>query len=199
VVLFPGVFLPLHIFEPRYRDLVADVLADDKRLGMVLLQPGWEADYDGRPSIFPVGCSGAIVHSERLDDGRYNIVLRGLERVRIVSEDHGRAYRRAVIEVLPDVPLNESQRHELSEHRSKLDAFVARLMLQAGTPPGPSVVHASSMPDAELVHALAQGAHLDALEKQALLQADTLSERARLLVDLLEMPRWPETGTGQVH
>ena len=88
VVLFPNVFLPLHIFEPRYREMVADALAGDRLIGMVLLRPGWEHDYEGRPPVYPIGCSGVITHVERLPDGRYNIVLRGLERFRIVEEDH---------------------------------------------------------------------------------------------------------------
>ena len=87
VVLFPNVFLPLHIFEPRYRAMVADALAGDRIIGMVLLQPGFEADYEGRPPVYPVGCAGVITHSEPLPDGRFNIVLRGLEKFRITGED----------------------------------------------------------------------------------------------------------------
>ena len=75
VVLFPTVSLPLHIFEPRYRDMVADALDGDRIIGMALLRPGWEANYEGRPPIYPVGCAGLITHSERLPDGRYNIVF----------------------------------------------------------------------------------------------------------------------------
>ena len=90
-VLFPNVFLPLHVFEPRYREMVADALNSDRLIGMALLRPGWEADYDGRPAVYPVGCSGVITHVERLADGRYNIVLRGLDRFRIVDEDRTQA------------------------------------------------------------------------------------------------------------
>ena len=79
VVLFPGVLLPLHIFEPRYRAMTADVLASDRRIGIVLLRAGWKDDYEGRPPIHEVGTAGVIEHSARLDDGRYNIVLRGVE------------------------------------------------------------------------------------------------------------------------
>ena len=78
-VLFPNVFLPLHIFEPRYRQMVAESLSGDRIIGMVMLKPGYEADYEGRPPIYTTGCSGLITHVERLDDGRYNLVLRGLE------------------------------------------------------------------------------------------------------------------------
>jgi Lon protease-like protein len=92
VVLFPNVFLPLHIFEPRYREMVADALAGDRIIGMVLLQPGWEASYDGRPPVYPIGCAGVVTNAERLPDGRYNIVLQDSEKFRILSED-GHAYR----------------------------------------------------------------------------------------------------------
>ena len=88
VVLFPNVFLPLHIFESRYREMVKDALASDRIIGMVLLQPGYEANYEGRPPVYPVGCAGVITHSEPLPDGRFNIVLHGSNRFRVMlSED----------------------------------------------------------------------------------------------------------------
>lgn len=99
-VLFPNVFLPLHVFEPRYRAMVTDALAGDRLIGMVLLREGWQQDYEGRPPVYPVGCSGVITHVERLSDGRFNLVLRGVDRFRIRSEDHGKAYRRAEVETL---------------------------------------------------------------------------------------------------
>src|SRR5262245_64020543 len=103
VVLFPNVFLPLHIFEPRYKEMVSDAIAGDRMIGMVLLRPGWEHDYEGRPPIYPIGSSGVITHVERLADGRYNIVLRGLERFRVASEDHAKSYRRGRVGALPEV------------------------------------------------------------------------------------------------
>src|SRR3954462_8009494 len=100
VVLFPSVCLPLHVFEPRYREMIADALDGDRLIGMVLLRPGWEPQYEERPPVFRIGCSGVITHVERLGDGRYNIVLRGLERFRIIEENHDRSYRRAIFEPL---------------------------------------------------------------------------------------------------
>src|SRR3954466_8391179 len=88
VVLFPNVYLPLHIFEPRYREMVSDALDGDRLIGMVLLRPGWQQEYEGRPPVYPIGCSGVITHVEKQQDGRYNLVLRGLERFRIIEEDH---------------------------------------------------------------------------------------------------------------
>src|ERR1700730_12850904 len=80
VVLFPHVTLPLHIFEPRYRAMTADALAGDRLITMMLLRPGWEEQYEGRPPLYPVGCVGKIVTDQKLDDGRYNLLLRGVSR-----------------------------------------------------------------------------------------------------------------------
>ena len=86
VVFLPHTLLPLHIFEPRYREMLADCLAGDRRLAVVLLRPGWEAEYYGRPAVYSVAGAGEIVASERLPDGRSNILLKGLGRIRIDSE-----------------------------------------------------------------------------------------------------------------
>ena len=72
VVLFPDMSRPLHIFEQRYRDMVTDAVQGDGLIGMVLLRPGYEADYEGNPPIFEVGCAGEIVQAEELDDGRWS-------------------------------------------------------------------------------------------------------------------------------
>ena len=98
VVLFPDVCLPLHIFEPRYREMTSDALDGDRIIGMVLLRPGWEGNYDGRPPVYDVGCAGLITHAEKLDDGRYNLVLRGMEKFRVLREDADRSYRRAEVQ-----------------------------------------------------------------------------------------------------
>lgn len=183
VVLFPNVFLPLHIFEPRYRDMVADAIASDRLIGMVLLQPKWEGSYQGRPPVYPIGCSGVITHVDRLDDGRYNIVLRGLERFRILSEDHARRYRRAQVEPVLDAPQRPEDRDALRTLRSKLDALLAPAVATSGADPRTT----AALADADLVNALAQYLDLDPLEKQALLELDSLRARAESLVELLEM------------
>jgi Lon protease-like protein len=86
VVFFPHTLLPLHIFEPRYRQMLADCLAGGRRLAVVLLRPGWEAEYYGRPAVYAVAGAGEIVASERLPDGRSNILLKGLGRIMIEGE-----------------------------------------------------------------------------------------------------------------
>jgi Lon protease-like protein len=103
VVLFPHVVQPLHIFEPRYRQMTADALAGDRLIAMVLLRPGWEADYEARPALHSVACLGHIGAEQQLPDGRYNLLLRGLSRARIVAEvPTAKLYRSARVELLGD-------------------------------------------------------------------------------------------------
>src|SRR5438132_10785233 len=103
VVLFPHMVLPLHIFEPRYRQMMSDALAGDQLIAMTLLQSGWESDYEGRPALHPVGCIGRILDHQRQPDGRFNLHLRGLSRIRIVEEiDSARLYRSARVELLQE-------------------------------------------------------------------------------------------------
>src|SRR5438874_9440994 len=99
VVLFPHVVQPLHIFEPRYREMTADALADDNLIAMALLQPDWESQQQGQPAIHPVVCLGRIIAHQTLDDGRYLMLLRGLSRARVVEEvETKNAYRMARLE-----------------------------------------------------------------------------------------------------
>jgi Lon protease-like protein len=120
LVLFPFVLQGLHVFEPRYRQLTKDALADDRLLAPVLLKPGWESDYEGRPAVHPVACLGRILTEQRLEDGRYNLQLRGLCRVRILEElITPTLYRSARVELLPDInvlaaPTKEELRRDLA-------------------------------------------------------------------------------------
>ena len=181
VVLFPNVFLPLHIFEPRYRQMVNDALSGDRIIGMALLRPGWEADYDGRPAVYPLGCAGVITHAERLADGRFNIVLRGMEKFRITGEETSKPYRVAYVEPVLE-PSAESVRTEMRSERRRLEAL---LVPQPEGQPDPKVP--SSMADEDLVNALAQYLEFEPVEKQALLERDGVLQRCRSLIELLEM------------
>jgi uncharacterized protein len=195
VVLFPNVFLPLHIFEPRYRAMVADALASDRMIGMVLLKPGWEAEYEGRPPVYPIGCSGVITHVDRQPDGRYNLVLRGVERFRIIEEEPAGSYRRASIDPLVERALTADDRTVLRQQRSRLEVLLAPAIEREfgahAVGREPKGTHdpmiPSGMPDEDLVNALAQYLDLEALEKQALLECPCLRSRAESLVELLEM------------
>ena len=197
-VLFPNVFLPLHIFEERYRAMIADALAGDRIIGMALLQPGYQADYEKRPPVYPVGCAGVITHAERLADGRYDIVLRGIERFRITGEDAGRPYRIAHVEPLPD-PLGPEDRALLTRERRRLEAVLVAAIERTGSEPK----FPPAISDADLVNALAQYLDLQPIERQALLERDGTLARCRALIELLEMrmlaPRWAGGDGGSVH
>jgi Lon protease-like protein len=182
VVLFPNVFLPLHIFEPRYREMVTDALAGDRIVGMVLLRPGFEADYEGRPPVYAVGCAGVITHNERLADGRFNIVLRGIEKFRIRGEDESRPYRLAHVEPIREAA-DEQQRQELRRQRQRLEALLAAAVERSGSEPR----FPPAVPDEDLVNALAQYLELDPIERQALLEREGALSRCRALIELLEM------------
>jgi Lon protease-like protein len=182
VVLFPNVSLPLHIFEPRYREMTADALDGDRIIGMVLLRPGWEGTYEGRPPVYQVGCAGLITHAERLSDGRYNIVLRGLEKFRVTTESDHRQYRVAAVESIME-STSEADRDVMRAERRRLEALLVPQPAGRGVDPKMP----PSMTDEELVNALAQYLELEVVEKQALLERDGLLARCRSLIELLEM------------
>jgi len=178
VMLFPNVSRPLHIFEPRYRAMVADALKGDRIIGMVTLRPGHEADYEGRPPVHPIGCAGVITDVEELPDGRFNIVLRGLVKFRVTGEDQSRPYRLARVEAMPEVPDN-AEKEALHKQRQRLEVLV--------TEPGSDPRVPPEIPDEEVVNALAQYVPLDPLERQELLEQEGVLSRSHALIDLLEM------------
>src|SRR5262245_46757000 len=103
--------------------MVSDALAGDRIIGMVLLRPGYESSYEGRPPIYQIGCAGVITHTERLADGRFNIVLRGLEKFRVLDEDHSLAYRLARVDGTPE-DVAPGERETLRKQRTRLEALL---------------------------------------------------------------------------
>ncbi len=180
VVLFPNVFLPLHIFEDRYRAMVKDALAGERMIGMVLLRHCDQEVADDNPSVYAVGCSGLISHYTPLDDGRYNIVLRGIEKFQVIEEDHTLLYRRGHVRPIAD---DAGERDVLQARRHRLEELLAQRLAAGGSD---SRVPAE-MPDADLVNALSQYLDLDPVEKQALLECEGAAARCRSLIELLEM------------
>jgi uncharacterized protein len=178
VVLFPRLSLPLHVFEPRYRKLVADALQSHRVIGMALLRPGYEADYHGRPPVYPVGCAGRIERCVPLADGRFDVLLHGFSRFRILDERPGEPYRLANVEPLADDPGDDAA---LAETRRKL-------MRALGTAEdGPAVL--VTQPDVThevFVNALSQTLDLAPVERQSLLDCDGLLARSRRLLEILE-------------
>ena len=190
VVLFPRVPLPLHIFEPRYRKMVADALAGSRVIGMILLRPGWESDYEGRPPVFDAGCAGVIEQWEELPDGRYNIVLKGLSRFRVRQEYTGEPYRVASVEALEDAP---GTPEALESARQQVLELVARA---AQTPV--MVVARPDLSPEVFVNALCQSLDLEPLERQALLDTDGVQARFERLAAILEFRALERSSGGPV-
>ncbi len=174
VTLFPNSTAPFHIFESRYRAMVADALEGDSIIGMILLQPGHEAEYDGRPPIYAVGCAGVIIQAEKLPDGRYNIVLGGLVKFRVLSEDASRPYRLAEVEALPEA-VEASTRSLLTQRRQELEGTVLSIWPGIQLPP-------SDLSDDEVVDGLSLVLPLEPAHRQELLEADGPVERALRLI-----------------
>jgi Lon protease-like protein len=177
-LLFPGMHLPLHIFEPRYRALVSDAMARDRRIGMIQPRPGPASD---RPVLFDIGCVGKIAEVEALDDGRYNLILQGLSLFRVTRElDVTTPFRQVEAELLAvdaDQTLSLSRRAALEiESRRFADAQGYAVDWEAVT----------RLDDEALVNGIAQIAPFDVAAKQALLEADAIEERAELIIQLMQ-------------
>ena len=194
VVMFPNVVLPLHIFEPRYRQMVHRALDGDRLIGMVLLRPGYESDYEGAPAIYRVGCAGSMTHVERLPDGRFNIVLKGVTKFRVEREEPPTddvLFRTAHVTPVAE-DLAERDHGVLQERRSQLESRLAPLFTAAGsTNRLPEILS-----DEDLINALAQYLALEPIEKQALLELDGPVARAQALMELLEMKALTERVPG---
>ena len=175
-MLFPGASRPLYIFEPRYRAMVADALKGDRIIGMTTLKPGYEANYEGRPPIYAIGCAGVITDVEELPDGRFNILLRGLVKFRVTGEDESRPYRLARVDAMPEVA-DDAEKAALHEQRQRLEALVTKGS-DSKVPP--------EILDEELVNLLAQYVPLDPVERQALLELKSVLLRSQALIDLIE-------------
>ena len=188
-LLFPGMQLPLHIFEPRYRALMRDALARDRRIGMI--QPrgdaaggaaGREAN-PARPPLYAIGCVGHIGEFEALEDGRFNIILTGLARFKIVRElDVTTPFRQVEAEVEADGHHDDDIL--ASVERAALEQESQRFARAQGYIVDWDAV--SRLDDASLVNGIAQIAPFDAASKQVLLEAASLKERAERTIQLMQ-------------
>lgn len=190
LVHFPHVDQGLHIFEPRYRQMTADALAGDRLIAMVLLQPddNWDEGYDGRPPIMSTACLGRITAWERLPDGRYNLTLRGLARLRIEGElpDPSKLYRLARGELLPDVcPPDLGAVTAL--RRELRDGVLARVAAGGPAHTQLSTLFAGDSPLGAVCDLLGYSLPLPLELKQRLLAEPDVTTRTRLLLDALGM------------
>lgn len=175
-VLFPGLQLPLHIFEPRYRAMISDALSRDQTIGMI--QPQRPAE--GAP-LFAVGCLGRIGEFEALDDGRYNLMLEGEKRFRLIREINvSTPFRQVEAEVLDDDEDESLQPVERAAFEQEARHFADAQ--------GYSVdwAQVERLDDMSLINGVSQVAPFDAAAKQALLEANTLSERCALIMQLMQ-------------
>ena len=192
VVFFPYTYLPLHIFEPRYREMVKDTALRGNCIGMALLKEGWEEIYHSNPSIFELGCVGRLLKVDKLPLGRYNIILQGLQRCDYVEEFPGTSYRRAKVSLYPS-----SEADTLDPHVRATLHEVADIYLQSKKAQDLCKVIAShKLPDSILVNSLSAGLDFTPLEKQFLLESDHLSQQARRLVELIKF-KLPEPNLTQ--
>ena len=175
-MLYPGLQLPLHIFEPRYRALVSDALARDRRIGMIQPQ---RAD-EGAP-LFSIGCLGRIDQVEAMDDGRYNLVLAGEARFRVARElDVTTPFRQVEAELLEE-PVDQFL---APVERASFEREARRFADAQGYRVDWNSV--AQLDDLSLINGVSQIAPFDAAAKQALLEADSLGARCELLVQLMQ-------------
>jgi Lon protease-like protein len=182
VVFFPKTYLPLHVFEPRYREMVADVAASGHCIGMALLKEGWEGEYQRNPPIFPIGCVGRLATVQKLADGRSNILLQGIERYEIREEFYDKPYREATVTL--------KARTEVAALDAALRSHLLKLLLEyANISQDASalrVLARQAVADEILVNSLSGSLDCSPLEKQFLLEAETLYQHARRLCDLIQ-------------
>jgi uncharacterized protein len=192
-VLFPRAQLPLHIFEPRYREMVRDAIDGPGQIAMI--QPH-RLDHDNQAPLYGVGCVGELVGVEELEDGRFNIVLLGSHRFRLVRETEAKAaYRCAEVDIAAfddeePPPLEMIQRAEVEREARRLGDAMGLAVDWAAV---------ARLDDEMLVNAIAQVAPFDVGAKQALLEQPALDGRADLLVQLMQFHRMAVTGGVEIE
>lgn len=196
LVLFPNTSIPLHMFEDRYRRMTRDALAGEQLLAMALLQPGWEADYEGRPAVHEMMCLGRIVSHEKLPSGRYNLVLRGIQRAVLVEEvESDTPYRVGKLELYrdyypeqPKVPVDVRRREVITAFR--------RLFPRGRFEPIWAQLGDMQLSLGLLCDVLGNALQIPAEVKQALLEELDVEERARLLLQIIQQVETDRGFTG---
>jgi hypothetical protein len=181
VVFFPETYLPLHIFEPRYREMIHDASAQGHCIGMALFKEGWEDQYAETPPIYPIGCVGRIISSHKLADGRFNIVLQGLHRCTYEEQAASTPYRQA--RIIPHFQRGASSLD--TETRINLEHVTQEYLTWKKAHELCQVIASGKLTDSILVYNLSAGLDLSPVEKQFLLESDHLVQQARRLIDLI--------------
>ena len=182
VVFFPNTLLPLHIFEQRYRDMLIDSLNSEKAIVMALLKPGWEENYYGNPEVFDIAGMGRIVNSETFKDGRSNIVLYGLKRIKIIEIIEEKPYRKAKVEILEDRKITSD-----SDYREKINQLITDWNSMLGEKEKKHKISINNLlPLENLTDVLASVLITNVFEKQQLLEETNVEIRAEKLIAFLE-------------
>jgi uncharacterized protein len=187
LVIYPHVMQPLHIYEERYREMLEDALATDRLIAMALLEPGWEADYESRPPVARYACLGKIVTHHRLKDGRYNLLLMGVGRIRIVEEMPPlRSFRQAKVELLGETFANASTDHIDELECEMMAAFQRHLPCGCQAPEQLREMFSQHLPLCMMTDLAAYALPLDLALRQQLLAENRVDVRAQLLIEHLE-------------
>jgi Lon protease-like protein len=187
VVLLPEGAVPLHIFEPRYRQMMEDALAGDRRIGMIAVRPEHAHEMAGDPPLYEVGCAGFVTEHQRLADGRFHLVLRAAHRFRVLRElprDGARLYRVAEIEALDDGPGEPAAAARARDRVVELLDRLAERLLGAERSVDAQQLRALGL--AQFAAGVAQAVALPTREKQALLEADSVQARLERLASALD-------------
>lgn len=184
VVLLPRAVLPLHVFEERYKQMTADAIRGEHVIAMALLRPGWEKDYYQAPEIEPAVCVGQILSYERLADGRYNFLLQGVRRARVVKELRKHPYRVAELEPIIETPALEI---DLADYRRHLDEMFTEGPL-AKTPAGMQFakILATEIPTSDVADLLAFNLVDDLPLKQSLLADGDVVRRVGRTIEAID-------------
>jgi Lon protease-like protein len=191
VVLFPGVRLPVHIFELRYRTMVREALSGERVIALALLQPGWERDYQGSPEFHPLACLARIDDVSWLPDDCYDLSLLGLIRVRLGRMVREFPYRSARADLLPQEPLSEDDPLVQLERRALVEALVRYAAVERPPSPGTPAPEPIGEPEdhltfESLVNDACMGLSAAPAEKLALLEMDSLLDRGRRAREIME-------------
>lgn len=192
VVLLPEVSVPLYIFEPRYRQMMKDALDGTHQIGMVTVRPDSVDDMAGDPRIFEIGCVGRIAHWQERPDGTFQLLLLGEQRFKILSEEPrtgARLYRSAKVQLLEDrEPQTPEDFAELAKGREDLLSELERLVRRSvadDQDPSEVLNHFEQLEPARLVNALTQAISFRPIERQQLIEADSILNRFEIMQDLL--------------
>ena len=184
MVFFPKTLLPLHIFEPRYRQMIADALGGDQSICVALLKPGWETDYEGSPEVYSVACLGRIVQHEDLPDGRFNVVLHGESRVMIEGYERLTPYRVARLRTLDQDAAWAEGPQVASESLELLKLFQQMFEHQAAAAQLGAALGANLSPEG-ILNSVAMNLNVEPKVKQFLLEIDSVAARYRSVLKIL--------------